>query len=200
MPGTYRGLPAHVRQEQRRQLLLDAALWCLYEDGLAGISVRSVCARARLTPRYFYESFASLDALLLAVVDDIADEIVARGVAAIAAADTPEQMVRGAIDAGYGVVDEDRRKAAAILICAAGHGPLRERRHQLLVRFAAVVTDALPLVGSAPRSPEALALFLLGGAFEMIEATLSGSLALTRDELVEELTLLWLAALVPALS
>jgi AcrR family transcriptional regulator len=192
---TYRGVPAHVRREQRRQLLIDTALSCLYEDGLAGISVRSVCGRSRLTPRYFYESFADLDALLVAVVDTIADEIVARGIAAIAAASGPEQMVRGAIDAGYGVVDEDRRKAVALLICAAGHGPLRQRRHALVERFAEVVIEALPFVGATPRSPQALALFLLGGAFEMIEATLSGALPLARDELVDQLTALWLAAL-----
>lgn len=199
MAGTYRGVPAHVRQEQRRQALIDAALSCLHEDGLAGISVRSVCARSRLTPRYFYESFADLDALLVAVVDAVADEIVVQGVAAIARADTPEAMVRGAIDAGYGVVADDPRKAAAILICAAGHGPLRERRHALVVRFVEVVLEALPIVGAAPRSPRLLALFLLGGAFEVIEAALSGAEPIARAALVDELTALWLAAL-PASS
>jgi AcrR family transcriptional regulator len=191
-------VPAHVRREQRRLLLIETALDCLHEDGLSGISVRSVCARSKLTPRYFYESFADLDALLVATVDAVGDEVIARGVAAVASADDVEGRVRGAIDAGYGVVVDDRRKASALLICAAGHGPLRERRHELIVRFAEVVTETLPLVSATPRSPRTLALFLLGGAFEVIEAVLSGALPLRRDEVVDQLTELWLAALHPA--
>ncbi|MGV9662931.1 TetR/AcrR family transcriptional regulator [Nocardia niigatensis] len=195
MTGTYRGVPGHVRREQRRQVLISTGLDCLHEDGLAGISVRSICARSRLTPRYFYESFADLDALLTAVVDTVAEEVVARGVEAVAAGETIEERIRGAIDAGYGVVAEDRRKATAILICAAGHGPLRERRHALLVEFAQIITDTLPLTSPSQRSTQALALFMLGGAFDVIEAVLSGRLPLTRTELADELTAMWLAAL-----
>jgi AcrR family transcriptional regulator len=193
--GTYRGVPGHVRREQRRQVLIETGLDCLHEDGLAGISVRSVCSRAQLTPRYFYESFTDLDALLCAVVDTVAEEIVARGVAAVAAGESIEQRVRGAIAAGYGVVAEDRRKATAILICAAGHGPLRDRRHTLLVEFAQIITDTLPLPRSSQPSTHALALFLLGGAFDVIEAVLSERLVLTGEELVDELTVIWMAAL-----
>ena len=54
--------------------LVETALDCLHVDGLAGISVRAICARARLTPRYFYESFADLDELLVATVDSVTDE------------------------------------------------------------------------------------------------------------------------------
>jgi hypothetical protein len=76
---------------------------------------------------------------------------------------------------------------------------LRERRHALVVRFVEVVLEALPIVGAAPRSPRLLALFLLGGAFEVIEAALSGAEPIARAALVDELTALWLAAL-PASS
>ncbi|MCP9969857.1 hypothetical protein LUW76_31825 [Actinomadura madurae] len=36
-----------------------------------GTSLRAVCARAGLSPRYFYESYADLDALLADVHDRI---------------------------------------------------------------------------------------------------------------------------------
>lgn len=196
----YRGVPAEQRRGQRRGQLIETALDCLHEDGLAGVSVRSVCARARLTPRYFYESFADLDELLLATIDAVCDEVATSALAALdaAPAELPAQ-VRAAIDAGYGVVVADRRKATAVLVAASGHGPLRERRHEVITRFADLVIDRLPVLtafGAAQRrQARATALFLMGGATEVIEAVLAGRLRLGRASLVEQLTATWLAVL-----
>jgi len=79
----YRGVALEDRRDKRRQALLETGLGCLAEDGLSGVSVRSICARARLTPRYFYESFADRDELLLAVFDNIAEEAAAAVIAAV---------------------------------------------------------------------------------------------------------------------
>ena len=196
----YRGVPAEQRRAQRRGQLIETALDCLHEDGLAGVSVRSVCARARLTPRYFYESFADLDELLLATIDAVCDEVATSALAALdaAPAELPAQ-VRAAIDAGYGVVVADRRKATAVLVAASGHGALRERRHEVITRFADLVIDRLPVLtafGAAQRrQARATALFLMGGATEVIEAVLAGRLRLSRAVLVDQLTANWLAVL-----
>jgi len=196
----YRGVPAEQRRAQRRGQLIETALDCLHEDGLAGVSVRSVCARARLTPRYFYESFADLDELLLATIDAVCDEVATSALAALdaAPAELPAQ-VRAAIDAGYGVVVADRRKATAVLVAASGHGALRERRHEVITRFADLVIDRLPVLtafGAAQRrQARATALFLMGGATEVIEAVLAGRLRLSRAVLVDQLTASWLAVL-----
>jgi AcrR family transcriptional regulator len=196
----YRGVSAEERRGERRRRLIETALDCLHEDGLAGVSVRSVCARARLTPRYFYESFADLDALLVAAVDAVCDEVAAAALAALdaAPADLPAQ-VRAAIDAGYRVVVSDRRKATALLVAASGHGALRERRHAVITRFADLVIDRLPVLTSVGvaerRRARATALFVMGGATEVIEAVLSGRLRLGRAAVVDQLTAMWLAVL-----
>jgi AcrR family transcriptional regulator len=196
----YRGVPAQQRRDERRARLIETALDCLHDDGLAGVSVRSVCARARLTPRYFYESFDDLDQLLAATVDAVSDEVAACALAALdAAPDDLARQVRAAIDAGYGVVVADRRKATVLLVAASGHGALRERRHQVITRFADLVLDRLPVlsaVGVAERKQaRAAALFLMGGATEVIEAVLAGRLRLSRVALVDQLTRMWLAVL-----
>jgi AcrR family transcriptional regulator len=197
---SYRGVPADERRAQRRQLLVDTALDCLHAEGLAAISVRSVCARARLTPRYFYESFDSLDALLLAAVDSVVDEVAEHALTALAAA-PPELgvQVRAAIDAGYGVVATDARKASAMLVAASGHGPLRERRNKLVTDYADLIIDGLPLLNGLGlpqrRTARAMALFVMGGAADVIEAVLSGRLRLSRKQLVDQLTAMWLSVL-----
>jgi AcrR family transcriptional regulator len=196
----YRGISADERRAQRRRALIETALDGLHADGLAGVSVRSVCARARLTPRYFYENFADLDGLLLATVDAVSDEVAACALAALdAQPDGLAAQVRAAIDAGYGVVATDPRKATALLVAASGHGPLRQRRQQVVTRFADLVIDRLavlnPLGVAERRRARAAALFLMGGATEVIEAVLGGRLRLSRARLVDQLTSMWLAVL-----
>ncbi|MDT4920062.1 MAG: hypothetical protein QOI15_964 [Pseudonocardiales bacterium] len=196
----YRGVPADERRAQRRRLLLEAALDCLHEDGLAAISVRAICGRARLTPRYFYESFEDLEQLLLAAVNSVIDEVAERALAALAEA--PAELavqVRAAIDAGYGVVVTDERKASAILVAASGHGPLRARRQQLVTDYADLIIDGLPLLNALGlperRTARTMALFVMGGAADVIEAVLSGRLRLSRTQVVDQLTTMWLAVL-----
>jgi AcrR family transcriptional regulator len=195
-PRAYRGLNRDERVEQRRAQLIETGLDCLHADGLSGVSVRSICARARLTPRYFYESFAGLDELLVAVVDVVAAEVAAATLAANAGW---EAQVRAAIDAGYAVVADDPRKATALLVAGAGHGPLRDRRHKIVIDYAELAMANLPRLGAlslADRSrARATALFVMGGAAELIEAVLSGTLRLTRAQVVDLLTAMWVSVL-----
>ena len=201
----YRGVSADDRREQRRLRLIETALDCLHEDGLAGVSVRSVCARSRLTPRYFYESFTDLDALLSAAVEAVTDEVAALAVtAARRAPATTEAQVRAAIGAGYGVVAGDPRKATAMLVAGAGHGPLRRHRQALVTGFADLIIDSISVLSSLGpaerRRARATALFVMGGSADVIDAVLSGRLRMSRATLVDELTALWLGALSSALS
>lgn len=199
-PRPYRGVAPEARRDRRREMLLETGLGCLADDGLSGVSVRSICTRARLTPRYFYESFADLDALLVAVVDAVAAEVAERAIAAIAEApDDLAAQVRAAVDAGYGVVAGDPRKANALLVAGAGHGPLLDRRQAIIMQYAELALANLPPLGKLTatdrRRARATALFLIGGAAELIGAVLSGSLRLSRTCVVDQLTALWVAVL-----
>lgn len=203
MSRPYRGVAQADRVAERRTALIEAGLDCLHDDGLAGVSVRSVCTSARLTPRYFYESFADLDELLLAVVDAVAAEVARRALTAIGTAGpTAADQVRAAIDAGYGVVATDRRKATALLVAAAGHGGLATRRQQIVVDYAELALANLGPLGALPdrRAATATALFLMGGAGELVAAVLSGRVRLSRAALIDTLTRMWLAVLAPPLN
>jgi len=194
----YRGVARADRVAERREALIETGLDCLHDDGLSGVSVRSICTRAGLTPRYFYESFADLDALLLAIVDAVAGDVAHRAVAAIrTAGPAVADQVRAALDAGYAVVATDHRKATALLVAAAGHGDLAEHRARIVVDYAQLALANLAPLGTLRDrgAATATALFLMGGTGEVITAALSGRLALSREQVVDRLTALWLAAL-----
>jgi AcrR family transcriptional regulator len=62
----YRGSSAPERRAQRREQLIRAAIDVYGERGYRNATVKAVCEAAGLTERYFYESFANSEALLVA--------------------------------------------------------------------------------------------------------------------------------------
>lgn len=63
----YAGASAEERQAQRRERLLDAAFDVFGTEGYTNATMRLICAKARLTERYFYENFDSVHALFIMV-------------------------------------------------------------------------------------------------------------------------------------
>ena len=83
---SFRGVSADDRRAERRTRLVDACIDVIGADGIANTTMTGVCKRAGLTERYFYESFANRDELLVAVFDSMVRDVGDRIVAALAAA------------------------------------------------------------------------------------------------------------------
>ncbi|MDT7643129.1 MAG: hypothetical protein QOC75_129, partial [Pseudonocardiales bacterium] len=65
----YRGVSADERRTERRQRLVTACLDLVGEGGVSTVTAQAVAERAGLTRRYFYESFADRDAVLVEALD-----------------------------------------------------------------------------------------------------------------------------------
>src|SRR5438034_2398782 len=108
----YGGVSADERVEARRRRLMDAGLELIGTEGWSGTSVRAVCREAALTPRFFYESFADLDALAVAVFDDISVQATAAILEAVTDAPAePAAQARAAIATFVDELTEDPRRA-----------------------------------------------------------------------------------------
>jgi AcrR family transcriptional regulator len=194
----YGGVGAAERREARRARLIDAGLDLLGTEGWHATTVRGVCARAKLTPRYFYESFAELDALLLAVFDELAAELAE----AVLEAVTPppgdaRATARAAIAAGLGVVADDPRKGRVLFAEGIGSAALTRRRMTTLRGFAAMVAAQGSAFYGVGADGDALvqttALMLVGGLAETFMAWLDGSLDTTREQLIDDCADLFVA-------
>lgn len=71
----YGGVSAEHRRAVRHELFLDSALDLFGSKGFRAASVRAVCRAAGLTDRYFYESFADTEDLLIAVYEREMDRL-----------------------------------------------------------------------------------------------------------------------------
>jgi AcrR family transcriptional regulator len=191
----YRGQSPEERQSRRRAALVEAALDAV-ADPAVEVSVRAVCAKAGLTPRYFYESFGSLDELLVAVVGQIGDEIFAGGMAAFREVADASLIVqcRAAFTGSYAVLAADPRRARAMLVLASGHDVLQERRRQMVIDFTEGLLELLAATYDTSRidpvHARTTALFAVAGTFELVLAYLSESLTISEERLADEVATL----------
>lgn len=195
---TYGGLSAAERRERRRAMLLDAALDVCGTEGWAATTMTAVCARARLTERYFYESFADRDELLVAVFDRIAEEAAEVVLAAVESApDDARERSRAAIAAFVELMTDDPRKGRIAFVEAMGSEALMRRRFATIRRFAELLADqARAFYRTGPEAEELLrvtSFLLVGGLAETLIAWLGGDVERSREELVADVTDLFAA-------
>lgn len=97
--------------------LIEATLDLVGEGGSAAVTVRSVCRRAELTDRYFYESFANRDELLVTVYNQVSAEVL--------------DALSRVVDEVHGTSREKARAAAMAMVLIVENDP---RKGRLLLR------------------------------------------------------------------
>ncbi len=177
---------------------MDAGLDLVGTLGCDQTTMTAVCAHAGLTERYFYESFASRDALLLAVVDEVADQARDAVLESLRVTDGDAfAKAHAAIAVFAALLTDDPRKGRTAVIESSVLPALRRRRQELFRTFAAlVVTQAQALFEDSALSPpedEVGALLLVGGFGELLTAWLQGETSASVADIVGVVTQ-WFAA------
>lgn len=197
----YAGKSADERRAERRAALVAAALEIWQESGWAAVTMRGVCARASLTDRYFYESFADRDALLAALWDQVRDETLAMLLSAIEphADDDPLVQLRAALFVVVHHIGDEPQRAQIIFGDHAGSAVLEQRRRETIQMAVDLLIDlARPhLRPDADETGLRVSVLLgIGGFVETVLAWRSGLVEVDADALVEHLTAVG-AALAP---
>lgn len=194
-PRLWAGQTADERAAVRQRQLLAAGRTLLCETGAAGVTVRAVAREAELSPRYFYESFESREALLVALFDEIFDEIatVARESMRGVEGDFLSQA-RASID-GVTIAEDGAVPAAAALMTeTVADATLRDRARQKLPLFVAEMARSSlgPALSEAdPADPPpwlrvAIAA-VAGSTIALLLERVEGRLALPREEFVDHM-------------
>ncbi len=190
----YRGDDAEARRRERRRRLLEHGFALFGTQGYDATPIRSVCRRARVATRYFYESFASKEELLQAVLDDIVERARAAVVAALR--DAPEDP-RARLEAGLRAFAhaylDDPRAIRVAFVETLGRGPAVEARRRHYVReFAAVIAQQADVFArqgrvELPTGPERVGLAMAGMVSELLIDWTTQRDQPSADELVDEL-------------
>jgi len=198
----YRGMTPEARDADRRRRLLDAGFEAIGTRGYASTTIEGLCAAAGVAPRAFYDHFASREALLAAVYDEV---IAAQSAGLIAALDAePEDLVahvRAGIAAAVEGFTRDERRARIALIEVVGVSEAMEAHRmaviagyaELLARDAERLADR----GLIPRHEGTLTAMALVGAITQVLTDWQHrpDARAPVERMVDELTRLYVAAL-----
>jgi AcrR family transcriptional regulator len=189
---TWGGSTLDARRGVRRRRLLEVGLDLLGgPEGASAVTVRSVCRHAKLTDRYFYESFADRDELLLAVYDEVAEQAQRALVEAVTTtpADTQDAVARAAVRAFLGLLTDDPRKGRVLLLAPMSDPLLSQHALRLQLAFGELIRVQLAAVASppqpAPLEQRLTASALIGALTQLFIRWLDGSLAVTPTELTD---------------
>lgn len=186
----YGGVSAAERSADRRDRLLAAATEAWGDSGIAAVTVRGVCKASGLTPRYFYEHFANREELLIAVADEVRDQLLAVMVqAGLAGTGSAEMRLKSALQAFLETVANDPHLHRIMSSDVKDIGALAERRHEAIDTVAQLVVDLGPAaLGFTPDldSLRRASLFITGGVNQIIEGWLSGAITMTAAELAAD--------------
>jgi AcrR family transcriptional regulator len=191
-PRKYGGRSAAERKAERHAALVSAALEIWQEQGWAAVTMRGVCARAGLTDRYFYESFADRDALLVTLWDQARDETLVMLLGAIseAPADDPLLQLRCAIDAVVHHIADEPARAQILFGDHAGSAVLEQRRRDTVQMTSDLMIDLARPFLRDPDDTTGLRMTVvlgIGGFIELMLAWRLRLLDVDPDAIIEHL-------------
>ncbi|HEY0975528.1 MAG TPA: TetR/AcrR family transcriptional regulator [Solimonas sp.] len=150
----FRGLDAEQRQAERRARLIDAGLETFGRQGFQSTTVKDVCTEAKLTERYFYESFARREELFSAVYEHCVTHLREQLVRALSLdSRDPAAMTQSALRMLYTALRDDPRLARVLFIDAlTAHGDMDKHSIRALEGFSDLLRGyVLVLFPTLPR-------------------------------------------------
>lgn len=117
---SFRGLSLEERQNERREKLIEAGLQIYGTQGFFSVTVRDICSEAKLTERYFYESFKRSEELFKTVYLRLIDELQKNILHAIMQSQLtqPDKMVEAGLKGLFTSLQNDPRMARILFIDA----------------------------------------------------------------------------------
>jgi len=189
----YAGQPHVERVDDRRSQLVRAAYELMADEGSAAVTMRAVTRNAQLSPRYFYESFATRAELLVAVLEQTAAVLGADVAEAIGHAPLdPEAQTRAAFSAVVAACERDPRIPKVLFREALSEVELREQLRDGTPGFIAATSILLAdeaWLGTGETARVQLDVSALAGALSNILLDWTeGRLPVTSTELVDYCT------------
>jgi AcrR family transcriptional regulator len=189
---SWAGSTMDERRAQRREQLIRAARDLLGTGET--VSVRAVCRAAKLTERYFYESFDDRDALVIAAYERASQEAVEAVAEAVAGSDgTPEAVARAAVRVAVEQVVDDPARGHVLIVAPLTNPILFEKREELAPILTGLIREQLP-TRTSESERDMVALGIAGALTQIFYSYLTGRLVVERDAFVEHCVRLLLSA------
>jgi len=197
----YRGVSEEVRRAERRQRFIEAGLDVFAERGYHNSTVRSICANAGLTERYFYESFSNSEDLLTAVYKYTVERLRESTISTFSTPSTSaDLLIETALNSFLTSIHNDPRLARILFVEVLGvsaridtlyRNAVEEFAGLLNVISQSIVTEQAPMPDQV--KPDLLALGLVGAVINLTARWVVMGFKTPQQELVATLKHIFMA-------
>ena len=145
----FKGLSMAERQQARREKLIEAGIQAYGTHGFFSVTVKDICNEAKLTERYFYESFKKSEHLFQTIFLKLIDELQQNVMQAIMQASTdPQKMIEAGLRALLTTLQNNPRMARIIYIDAMLVQELHNQAtiHETMSRFDRMIQGFVMLM------------------------------------------------------
>lgn len=197
---SYAGAGPEERKEKRRAQFIEAGILLFGTVGYRKTTVRALCRQAELTDRYFYESFETVEDLLVAVYERLIDEML-MGVMDVIRLMGPDAGADRLVDAGLDAFfkfAEDKAASRIVWLEILSVSPRVDALYNgTLHRFADILLALARGIVPAWRLPDdigrSLTMAMIGATSELAKDWLMTGYQQPRATLVEAAGLLFKA-------
>ena len=188
----YRKKNPEDRVLERRERLMQAALQLFGTQGYANTTIETLCSEAKVTTRHFYQVFSSREELLLAVYNQITEELqVSLFSAMMAERQGLQEKMQQVIHALVNNYLTDSRRAQIGVLEVVGASAIVEKRRREVIHGIAIhleqFMNALAAENQLPqRNYHWLAVALVGGINELMAEWLMNQ-SLSLEQLTDEI-------------
>ena len=162
----FKGLSLTERKQARREKLIEAGIAMYGTQGFFSVTVKDVCNEAKLTERYFYESFKKSEELFQTVFLKMIEKMqTCLTQAVLKAAPEPKNMVTAGLSALLSTIKDDPRMARIIYIDAMLVQDLHNQAtiQETLTQFDRIIQGFVMItMPNAPHSAEEVSLMATG--------------------------------------
>lgn len=138
----FKGLSLTERKQARREKLIQAGIQAYGRQGFFAVTVKDICNEAKLTERYFYESFKKSDELFQTIFLTLIDQLQQNVIQAIMqASPVPEKMIASGLTALLTTLKNNPGMARIIYIDAMLVQELHNQAtiHETMSRFERMI-------------------------------------------------------------
>ncbi|ONG37754.1 TetR family transcriptional regulator [Alkanindiges hydrocarboniclasticus] len=183
---------AEVRVQERRERLLNAALELFATQGYSNTTIEALCSEAKVTTRNFYQAFSGREAVLMALYNQMMEELNATLLEAMQAeTGSLREKMKQVVQALVNHYLTDTRRAQVGVLEVVGASPAIERRRREVIHGIAVHLELfLHSMAQQQQIPQRnyrwLAIAIVGGMNELMAEWLMNQ-ELSLDQLTEEM-------------
>lgn len=164
---SFRGLSLEERQNERREKLIEAGLQIYGTQGFFSVTVRDICNEAKLTERYFYESFKRSEELFKTIYLRLIEQLQQTILAAVMQSQgevNPRKMIESGLQAFFHTLQNDPRMARILFIDAIlVHEIQGNTIYEAIARFDRMTTAFILLMfPKEPRTHSEISLIATG--------------------------------------